>query len=76
MGWASAVEIFDVVAGALLDDKDEVNKKAVLKILAQLLEDGDWDTQQDSQYYDHPVVHEIMEELHPDWFVEEEEEEE
>lgn len=75
MGWASAVEIFDVVAGALLDKK-EVDKKSVLKTLIETLEDGDWDTQEDSEYYNHPVVREVMEELHPEWFNKEEEEEE
>jgi len=71
MGWASGVEIFDVVAGALLDDKKEINKKKVLKSLINVLEDGDWDTQNDSDYYDHPLVQEIFKELHPNWFEDE-----
>jgi len=71
MGWASGVEIFDVVAGALLDDKKEINKKEVLKSLINVLEDGDWDTQNDSDYYDHPLVQEIFKELHPNWFEDE-----
>lgn len=71
MGWCSATEIFDAVASALLDGGD-VDKKNVLEIVISALEDGDWDCQQDSAFYDHPIVQEIFRELHPRWFEDEE----
>jgi len=67
MGWCSGTEIFDKVAWALLD-KEPKHLKEVLGLLIDALEDSDWDCQQDSDYWDHPVVQEIMRELHPDWF--------
>lgn len=70
MGWCSATRIFDSVAGVLLDDKD-IDKKEALETLIAALEDGDWDCQGDSDYYDHPLVQEIFKELHPNWFDEE-----
>jgi hypothetical protein len=70
MGWGSGVYVFDAIAKALLDDKP-VDKKSALKAVIVALEDGDWDTHQDSDYYDHPLVQEAMKELHPDWFEDE-----
>lgn len=67
MGWCSATYIFDAIAGALLDDAP-VNKKQILKLVVDALEEGDWDCQSDSEYYDHPLVKEIMKENHPGWF--------
>ena len=71
MGWCSATVIFDKVVGALLDESGEVDKKAVIKELIDTLEDGDWDCQQDSKHWDHPIVNAIFRERHPQWFEEE-----
>jgi hypothetical protein len=70
MGWGSGVRIFDEICAALLDGK-EVSKKDVIKVIASVLEDGDWDTQHCSRYWDHPLVREVMMELHPIWFEDE-----
>ena len=70
MGWCSATEIFDNVAGALLDSDKPKDTKEVLTQLVGALEEGDWDCQSDSDYWDHPIVREIMKELHPHWFKE------
>lgn len=67
MGWCSGTVIFDVVADALLGDK-VVSKEAVLEVLITALEDGDWDCQQDSEYWEHPLVRKIFAKIHPDWF--------
>lgn len=67
MEWCSATNIFDSVCDGLLNDKPS-DKKEVLTSLISALEDGDWDCQQDSDYWDHPLVQSIMRELHPDWF--------
>lgn len=71
MGWGSGVYIFDSIAKALLTDKP-VDKKATLRAVIDVLDDGDWDTQQDSYYWDHPIVREIFAEKHPGWFEDEE----
>jgi len=72
MGWCSATVIFDNVAGALLGKTEKQSPKDVLKALVIELEDGDWDCQQDSAYWDNPVVKEIFQELHPSWFEDDE----
>ncbi len=66
MGWCSATLIFDNLADALLSDKPQ-DAESTLRALACALEDADWDCQQDSDYWDHPVVQKIMRELHPNW---------
>lgn len=70
MGWCSATRIFDSVAGVLLDDGVKDTEEVLTQLIA-VLEDGDWDCQTDSQYYEHPIVQEIMKDLHPRWFEEE-----
>lgn len=66
MGWCSATLIFDNVCDALLAEKP-ADKKDTIRALIAALEDGDWDCQQDSAYWDNPLVREVMKELHPDW---------
>lgn len=59
MGWSSANDIFDPVADALIRHgaSDEL-KLEVLTILISTLQDGDWDTEQESlsEYEDDPVI--------------------
>lgn len=66
MGWCSATVIFDGVCDALLAD-EKPDLKSTLRALIAALEDGDWDCQSDSEYWNHPMVREIMKELHPRW---------
>jgi len=70
MGWCSATEIFDTVASAVLSDKP-LDKKEVLMVVAEALRDMDWDCEQDSDYWDDPIVREIFMELEPEWFEDE-----
>lgn len=67
MGWCSATIIFDQIAQIILDDKP-IDKKTVLRTVIDSLEEGDWDCQHDSEYWDHPLVQEIMRDKHPHWF--------
>lgn len=67
MGWCSGTNIFDAVAEVLLDDKP-IDKKSALIAVINALEDGDWDCQVESEYWDHPMVQEAMRECHPSWF--------
>lgn len=70
MGWCSATVIFDIVCDGLLADKPQTQEETI-RALAVALEDGDWDCQPDSAYWDHPVVQKVMRELHPHWFEDE-----
>jgi len=67
MGWCSATYIFDGIMSAFLKD-DKIDKKEFIKQTIIELENGDWDCQQDSAYYEDPLVQEIFKELHPTWF--------
>ena len=71
MGWCSGTQIFDDVAGQILD-KDEIDVKEVLTSLIQSLQYMDWDCESDSAYWEHPVVREIFMELEPEWFEDDE----
>ncbi len=71
MGWGSGTRIFDSVCGGLLSD-EPLDKKEIITYLIDALEDGDWDCQQDSAYWEHPIVKEVMREIHPDWFEDDE----
>ena len=72
MGWCSATVIFDAVAGALIEDQEKLDKKKILNTVISALEDGDWDCQMDSDYWDHPLVREVFKERDPQWFEDEE----
>lgn len=67
MGWCSATIIFDNVCDSLLSE-NPISKKEMLKRLIMQLEDGDWDCQEESEYFDDPLVAEIFKELHPKWY--------
>lgn len=69
MGWCSGTSIFDGIAEFVIengiDEQDSVN---LLVRLIDALENEDWDCQQDSHYYNNPIVQKAFEALHPDWF--------
>ena len=69
MGWNGGTQVFDTVAnelGELLNyislpqHSEEEYFKAVLTPLLCTLEDMDWDNQQESVYWEHPVVGAIL----------------
>lgn len=67
MGWCSATVIFDTVVESLLDET--VDKKETIKYLINVLEDGDWDCQSESDYWEHPLVKEcFIETGHKNWY--------
>ena len=66
MGWSNGTIIFDVVAKAVLS-KEPIDRKQLLKDVAQELEDLDWDGQSESRYFKRKLVKEVFNELHPDW---------
>jgi hypothetical protein len=69
MGWSSGHEIFDAVANCLVididandPDKTDFTELAedTLYALKAALEDQDWDSHQDSSYYNHPTIGRIL----------------
>ncbi len=65
MGWASAGDIFDLVADGLIaaNASDEI-KRGVLGDLIGALQDEDWDTENESlaRYVNDPVIVEVFRE--------------
>ncbi len=69
MGWSGGTEIFDCVAEELESLYNYISTpqhseddyyNTVLQPLMDLLERKDWDAQQESDYYDHPVIGKIL----------------
>ena len=67
MGWCSGTQIFDSVVGALLK-KTKRTEEEVISDLVDALEDMDWDCQQDSAFWDDPIVRRVFMAKHPEWF--------
>lgn len=68
MGWCSGTEIFDNVAKFVLStDKPDQEKIEILRVLAEAMENQDWDCQDDSDYRTHPIIKQVFRELHPNW---------
>lgn len=73
MGWCSGTDVFDPMVEAITSEvKDTDLQYKLILALIDALEWHDWDCQQDSQYYDLPVVQKAMHKIHPNWFEDEE----
>lgn len=76
MGWASGTELFDKVIDAVLSElgpnirtsRYPEDMDNCIESIITAFEDADWDTQSESEYYDHPMVQRVFRVLHPDWF--------
>ncbi|MHA2062969.1 MAG: hypothetical protein ACXABY_01165 [Candidatus Thorarchaeota archaeon] len=68
MGWASGTGLFDSIVGRLLpllpDGYDQYN---MFLTLIEEFEKSDWDTVEESRYWQHPAFEKAIRELHPDW---------
>lgn len=60
MGWSSGHKVFDAVVGPLLAGKP---KAEIIKALMVALEENDWDSQGESQYFEHPIVQKVYRNL-------------
>ncbi len=66
MGWGSGVYVFDKVAKHVLYLEEECGGlgryvlEEVLESVRDALEDQDWGTKEDSNYYDHPRIGKIL----------------
>lgn len=75
MGWTGGTDVFDGMVREISElDLPYEAQVRLLKALADLLEDQDWDTENESAYWDDPLVQEVMAELHPDWVEDEDDE--
>lgn len=68
MGWCSGTEIFDGIMDALypyIEDKIIPEDKALelVKKLIQVMQNGDWDCEGDSVYWDYPLFQKAYREL-------------
>lgn len=75
MGWCSGTDVFDGVLEHFLTKKGvkkEPDVESVIKGLIQALWDHDWDCEQDSAYWEHPLVQKVFRKLDPRMFEENE----
>jgi len=65
VGWCSGTDVFDPVAEAILNHNhltaDE--KVALLVVLINALWNKDWDCQDESEHWQHPLVQRAMREV-------------
>lgn len=74
MGWSSATGIMDEIIKAVKKNVPDVNtRKKIYKPIVLALESEDWDTQDECLDQD-LAFDEVMRELHPNWFEDDEEE--
>lgn len=66
MGWNGGTEIFDKFMTLLLDD--DMTKTEKIEKFYSVLQDGDWDTENESDYFHHPLVEEVFQKLWPHWY--------
>lgn len=59
MGWASGTSYFDVPLDLMLEYVPEDKRKEVVEKLYRHISDGDWDTQDESAYFDLLVKYDI-----------------
>ncbi len=72
MGWCSGTNIFDSIVETVIESCLSIEStKNIIKTTIIALEYEDWDTQNESEYFNVPIVKDIFRELHPDWFEDE-----
>ncbi len=74
MGFCSGTQIFDDAMEEILKiELPEAKQILIVMALIDALDNHDWDCHQDSAYYENPIVNRAIQNLHPDWFDEDEE---
>jgi hypothetical protein len=67
MGWCSGTDLFDKVMDALFK-ADTIDKERFIEELILSFQNQDWDCEQDSEYWEHPVVNKVFRKMYPEWF--------
>lgn len=69
MGWSGGTEVFDGVVGVLLNEPiPDESKLGIMNALVRALNDQDWDTHNESLYWETDLVEELFRELYPELF--------
>lgn len=67
MGWTNGTPMFDKVCAVIFElNISTFDKYKIIHTLADALMDGDWDTPEESDYWQHPIIRQVMKELMPD----------
>lgn len=76
MGWNGGTAIFDAVTGEVFSFPRLPTEAItdILHVLVDALEDQDWDTHNESQYWNTPIVRQLFQERNPEWFADDEDE--
>lgn len=75
MGWASGSRIMNAVIDAVQPHvTDQAAREAIYQPIINALEEGDWDTQDESEGRD-PAYDAVIRAMHPTWYEEDEEDE-
>jgi hypothetical protein len=75
MGWSGGHLVFDPVVKKVLElvalrEISEDRATEIIKALVVALEDADWDTQNDSKYFNEPLIRLVFMDLHENWYFE------
>ena len=66
MGWASGADVMSGVIGAVQKEvKDKKSRKRIYKEIIEVLENSDWDTQDECRGED-SAYDEVLDELYPE----------
>jgi len=61
MGWSNGTEIFDQTMKTVLEQKlSDKSTLEIAEVLKNALQNEDWDTEDESEYYEHPVIGEVF----------------
>jgi len=71
VGWCSGTEVIDKIMDEVLESSaidDSTYRRNIIAVTIKALWDHDWDCESDSEYFDHPLVHDVLLELDPEMF--------
>lgn len=74
MGWCSGTQVFDDIMYIVLnprDDEDTISKAKVVRAVIDALWEHDWDCEEESDWWKHPIVQTAARELDPRRFEDE-----
>ena len=69
MGMSSGGELFDPVVSSLIGDAglEDCIDRNTIKVLIECLEDMDWDTQCESEFWEHPIIGKMLGNTFEEW---------
>lgn len=71
MGWSRGSEVMNSIIAAVQPHvADQKVRESIYRPIIDVLEDGDWDTQNESEGLD-PAFDAVIREMHPDWYEDE-----